>query len=354
MKLSLTLALLFAATGTAFAGPPRYTVTDLGTLGGKGSSATWLNSRGDVVGQSQTRYGKQHAFLWHRGKMQDLGVLPGGALSKAIGINQSDQVVGYSDGLMSEGLYKGSIVRQAFLWNRGHMQRLAKADGGESSACSINDRGQVVGEAEFPVAGTQNIDYQAFLWKAGKMTFPPTGVNYGTWAKAINNRGQILLTLSDLHLALWQNSMLRVLPLTVYSPDQDAPIAFNNRTQFYAEKLDKNGFGAGTLYLWQDGIIKSKLAVPEASYYANGKVSSLNDYGDAVGFYIVQHGPGEDRLGIPLVWTKGKPYVAQHLIRPRSGWEIQEVTAINNRGQIVGTGVHHGHRHAFLLTPITK
>src|SRR5262245_45113186 len=56
--------------------PFSYTVTDLGTLGGKGSVACGINSRGQVVGFSSIATGQLHAFLWSHGVMTDLGTLP--------------------------------------------------------------------------------------------------------------------------------------------------------------------------------------------------------------------------------------------------------------------------------------
>jgi probable HAF family extracellular repeat protein len=42
------------------------------------------------------------------------------------------------------------------------------------------------------------------------------------------------------------------------------------------------------------------------------------------------------------------------LIRPHSGWSLEEARAINQRGQIVGLGERNGHNRAFLLTPRKK
>jgi hypothetical protein len=39
-------------------------------------------------------------------------------------------------------------------------------------------------------------------------------------------------------------------------------------------------------------------------------------------------------------------------IDPRLGWELDAAAAINDAGQIVGSGRHHGKARAFLLTPL--
>src|SRR4051794_30777895 len=65
---------------------PSYAALDLGTLGGTSSSAGAMNSSGQVVGQSSTAAGYNHAFLWQNGTMTDLETL-GGLRSGAADIN---------------------------------------------------------------------------------------------------------------------------------------------------------------------------------------------------------------------------------------------------------------------------
>src|SRR5215831_5677384 len=58
--------------------PPRYTVTDLGTLGGTFSWATGINEAGWVDGFSNLPGDvDQHAFFWRDGVMTDVGTLGG-------------------------------------------------------------------------------------------------------------------------------------------------------------------------------------------------------------------------------------------------------------------------------------
>jgi probable HAF family extracellular repeat protein len=130
-------------------------MVDLGTLGGGSSYGTAINMSNHVVGYSllNTSSGR-HAFLYNGGALVDLGSLsPWADYSVALGINNTDQVVGYSYIQNGPG---SDLVRQAAFIVYPNMMQIKMVNLNELiagptapgfwlfAATGINDRGQIV------------------------------------------------------------------------------------------------------------------------------------------------------------------------------------------------------------------
>ncbi len=170
----------------------------LGTFGGDFAEATAINAAGVVVGMAE--YATVHdaradafrtrsrAFLWQNGSMRSLGTL-GGEDSRAQGINDAGQVVGWSELRPRTRDPEALPVVRAFLWERGRMRDLGSLPGFEaSSAAAINNRAQVVGELSHDHAST----LRAFLWEKGRMRDLGTPAGLSSTALAINDHGEIV------------------------------------------------------------------------------------------------------------------------------------------------------------------
>jgi probable HAF family extracellular repeat protein len=133
------------------------------------SAATAINERGQAVGISGEcdvavgRFSAQHAVLWEKGRVTDIGNLGGISWHTPMAINQSGVVVGFSN---PPGDANGEFIPEAFIWTRHDgIESLGKLspDDGFSQAFGVNARGQVVGRS-CGAAGCR-----AFLYDKGTM-----------------------------------------------------------------------------------------------------------------------------------------------------------------------------------------
>lgn len=218
------------------------TITDLGTLGGDSSFATAVNNRDVVVGGSQFQPGntQSRAFIWQRGVMTALPMLPGSQFSGPVAINERGEIAGFSivagtahavvwtAGRIVDlgpgrtvGLnQRGQVLVNAappFVWDRGRTIALPAST---TAVAAINDRGQVAG-TYVPAGGTAR---HGFLWDDGRIT------DLGTLGPvALNANGQVLafsLTSSGLAFVWDRGQVTQLLP---DSGDLALPTAINDR-----------------------------------------------------------------------------------------------------------------------------
>lgn len=151
------------------------------------SMALGINSHDQVVGW--VRIGvDQHAFLWDRGTLRDLGTVSG-ASTIATAINDSGVVTGWGATTPTSG------VSQIFRWD-GEMHALGCPAGTiHCEALAINARGDVVGEALVSITDGE----VAFLHRDGvfhrldDLVQDSAGWRLGI-AVSVNDAGQIVGT----------------------------------------------------------------------------------------------------------------------------------------------------------------
>lgn len=171
------------------------TMTDLGTLGGVGSSsiARGVSADGSVVVGASGTGTAEHAFRWVGGttpQMQDLGTLPGGSNSDAWDVSDNGSVVvGYGD--------NGTYIH-AFRWVDGpqpQMQSLGTLPGGtDSHAYGVSANGDVVvGKS---TVGSDLL-WHAFRWSNGTMTQLDSGLGMGSIAWGVSDDGLVVVGRSE-------------------------------------------------------------------------------------------------------------------------------------------------------------
>jgi hypothetical protein len=83
----------------------------------------------------------------------------------------------------------------------------------------------------------------------------------------------------------------------------------------------------------------------------------INNFGEILGSSAASE-PGTWNVSParPVVWIGGQVFDLQASLDAATGegWTIASASAINNLGQIAGSGTHNGLARAFLLAPITQ
>jgi probable HAF family extracellular repeat protein len=322
-----------------------YQVTDLGTLSGLDDSmARGINGSGQVVGASYSDFSRPYAFLWDAvNGMQDLGTLPGDSDALAFGVNDSGQVVGDSRQTGRPG--------HAFLWDATNgMQDLGTLPGDRFSfGNGINDSGQVVGSAEPIAVGLGH----AFLWDAvnGMQDLGTLPGGRNSIANAINNNGQVVgwssIADGSTHAFLWDasNGMQDLGTL----PGGDGS-SFAHGINDSGQVVGISGSSNGRAFLWDavNGMQDLGTLPGGRSANANGINSTGQVVGESerfdpdLGHYVYD----------AFIWQNGTMTDLNDL-SAGSDLILEDASAINNAGQIVGFGYVNGvpHLRAYLLTP---
>ena len=374
-RISILLLILFACLIAAplqlAAQKPHYTVTDLGTLGGTFSESGIFHPLGGewVTGDSTlTNDTADHAFLWHRGRIKDLGTL-GGPNSFGWGLNANGDVVGAADTLASDPLQQqfcfsgDNSICLPFLWRNDirKMTALPTLGGYNGAASGINGRDDVAGQAQNTsldptclAVGSQVQQLEPVLWRKGRVyQLQMVPGDTGGAAFAINDWGQVVgttfpglcLTPSPSHAVLWQNGKAIDLGSNGGANTNEAH-AINS----WGQVVGVSGVSGDTThhaFFWQRGMMTDLNTLPgdfESSAWG------INNWAQVVGISINASG---DNLRA-FLWQNGVMTDLNTLIPADSPLYLLTADGINDWGQIVGTGYQGStqEEHAYLATPI--
>ena len=256
-------------------------LVDLGALKGVWSSASGINDRGEVVGNWRTADGRQRGFIYTCGKARDIGTIPGKVTGysdindagyiTASGRNpETDETLGYLRAPNGAFTHLGAIPwdgsgapetvptainnrnqitgrsgrfnspepgYRAFVWSRGVIRDLGDLGSTPNTGHSINDRGQITGEAYLP-AGPR--DSSAFLYQNGRMimldTRPVTEYKLSA-GTGINNHGHIVGRSNHLSGFIWRGKRMESLNALIDPAsgwDISNPVAINDAGQIAA------------------------------------------------------------------------------------------------------------------------
>jgi probable HAF family extracellular repeat protein len=305
-----------------------------------GTEAYGLNNNGTVVGvASITDF---RATYWNPSP----AVIPlGDVASVAYGVNDPGDIVGTrqaTDFLVFPG--------EAFLFRGGVFYDLAnKFAGQESIATDINNAGVIsawAGDIGSP---------HAFIYDTNSGTATDLGALPGhseSYAQAINNVGQVAGSCrksggtQDPHAFLFDGSMKDLGPATSANDINDSGQVVGARvvggaSYWTAYRCDTSG---GTPQFVDLGFLPG---------FVGSEAMAINNDGDIVGHSFSDWGSGQQIHA--FICTASSPMQDLNALIPaNSGWELTWASAINDKGQIAGTGTYNGRRQAYLLTPKSR
>jgi probable HAF family extracellular repeat protein len=376
-------------TALATAQPkPRYTVIDLGTLGGAYSFPYGINNAGMVAGgsatSSQTDFLSQTAFLWFHDQMISLGTLPGSACptcsSEGAGISASGDVAIESETSMpdpnNEDFCYFRTHRQCLgaIWRNNVMRPLQTLPGGNNTSIFwMNNRGQVSGTAENDVPDAncatpfQVRQFQPVIWgpdgKIQRVLSPL--VSEGdtvAFAFTINDRGEVAGSSGPcsgvmlppgqfgpdgVHAVLWEKDGT---PKDLGNLGSGSNIAtsVNNRGDVVGTARSAKDGKIHTFRWTRKTGMKDIGGFPGADATVAGCCHTINDRGDVVGFAALQDGSQ-----VALLWQGDMPTDLNQYVRPGSPFaHLDGAFSINDAGEIAGIGTtKSGDAHAFLAIP---
>ena len=351
---------------------PKYRLIDLGAVGGDNSfivgAAVVLNNRGENIAQGST--GRPDPFpefgftpdgtIWHgmlstaNGVVRELGGLNG---NHSVPTWISDN--GLIAGLGGNGLFDdlaGFPVFHALLWdNQRNLHDLGTLGGNWSQGQSVNNRGQLVGQAANAVAENPDVasfftgglgaaqESRAYLWEKNVMRDLGTLGGNDAAAVAINENGGVAgfsavdgvlndtTGLPTIHPFFWKDNRMRDLGTLGGTLATTGSFAFGP----YGHILNEEGYVAGTsmllgdetfhAFVW-DGVRMIDLG---ANGVRNSEAFFVSDKGEVLGRIEVSLTP---YVRHAFLWEKGRmtdlgTAAPCHRASPLS---------INSAGQIVG------------------
>jgi probable HAF family extracellular repeat protein len=364
--------------------PARYTVTDLGTLGGTYSYAYGLNNAGVVAGGAATATQSggvyQTAFLWDEDlHMIDLGTLGGpdcrDCSSEAFGPNARGESALISETSESdpngEDFCGFGTHRQCLgaIWKEGVLTGLPTLPGGNNAqALGLNNRGQVFGytengsreKADYCATKYQVLDFEAVIWGPKQDEIqelhPLLGDTVGI-ALGISDNGQVAGS-----SGLCSNTTVNLLmggPHAVLWQKDGSPTDLGNLggTVNVAASVNNRGEVVGGAQSAKDGKVHAFLWTKQTGLQDLGTLGAdvvtaptwINNHGQVVGLSIDSLGKSRAYLG------QGKVMRDLNALIPRgSPWYLQAALSISDAGEIAGYGTIDGNVHAFLATPCER
>lgn len=355
--------------------PARYTVIDLGTLGGVlGSSAHSINNQGWIAGEANLSGDtEEHAALWRNGAVTDLGTLGGDNSTVGFPVkNEAGLIVGFAqtstidplgenfcefvctpNGGFCEGRNQSC---RGFRWRNGVMDPLGTLGGNNSFALGANNRGLVVGSAENSTQdpnciSPQVLDYKPVVWHgdaihelpvlagdAVGVVFAVNDNNQTVGASGMCGSGPAVGPI-PVHALLWHNGSVTDLG-NLGGAINNIAYAINESGQIVGAS-DLPGDNTSHAFLWRKNVMT------DLGTLAGDFLSFA--YGINHNSQVVGQSCDVNFNCRAFLWQRGVMTDLNTLTSPNTPLYLDVAYDINSRGEIVGIGVNQsGEPVAFL------
>jgi uncharacterized protein (TIGR03437 family) len=372
-------------SASALAQTPQFTIQDLGALPNlPACTATGLSQSGNVTGFCQGQAGTgllngpaTHGFLYSKGALTDLN-LTAQPTPLPMAVNDSGLVTG---AYLNISIANRSFSAAPFIVQPNGSQSQLPGSLQALLPWALNNAGQLVGSSVEISGNSLNlfINSEAVVYPTagGATTVLAAPPGAGTAAAfGVNSNGtvpgaSVSANGSQFLPLLWQNAKPQALPVLSGYPESSA-LSVNDSGAAagaafsidFDQLVDPNASSHAVLFNTDGTVTDLGVLTNDLSSLALG----INNAGSVVGFsdanlpnFTLQlsailnpPGPGYRAF----FYTNGKMYDLNTLLMNGTGWSLSFATAINNAGQITGTGRFQGpnggaiEQHGFLLTPV--
>ncbi|MFN3651896.1 MAG: hypothetical protein ACK47B_20165 [Armatimonadota bacterium] len=316
------------------ASPPEYRVVELEPLPGcDWARWTGLNDRGEVCGTSypneDQRWGAPIPCVWSDGKSH---ALPHDRDQPALAhaMNNEGDVVGEAEagGDRYPVIWRASPRRSEWLDTNPGVARLIGSDG----SCVLAARGSFLMPGRRPLAAPDER-----LVRTTDMVDRSLIVGYTCEPSQGFSPHLPPFSVSSPRAVVWENGRPRMLPDFGHSSEARAVEAGGTIAGWAWSKEDRS-----VAVLWRGGKVE-QLPTPEGQH---GSAEDLNRRLEVVGSLS---SPTEVRA---VLWRDGKWFPLEEHVKGQSGWLFREALEINDRGQILVTGIRNDRKATCLLTPL--